>query len=197
MRRAFLRCLFAVGAALGLLAGLPTTGLARDNYVLTGQIEIRIVGANGQARDFLAISPTDRQGASTLIDWLASAPSSERTGTDLLAGLPHYRLGIGRLGYGGGTTVWPRLPETTLAYYVGDSHHAFAVLDGAQFRADSAVELPADVTAMIDGHLDGLPPLNAEIGSGVSTAPWGMVLGAFLLALLVVVVWEDRRRWVG
>src|SRR5437773_12568557 len=52
--------LLAVG--FGWLAALPAAASAIDPY--QGPLEIRIFGANGVARDFIARSPEDRRGRS-------------------------------------------------------------------------------------------------------------------------------------
>ena len=65
MRRALARVVAAIPIAIGLssLASLPA--LARDYF--SGPLEIRIIGADDEIRDFMAVSSEDRLAASELL----------------------------------------------------------------------------------------------------------------------------------
>jgi hypothetical protein len=112
-------------AAAGLLAiGLaPLTALpaaAKDTYPFFGPLEIRIVGANGDLRDFVALSAEDRRGASLLVAQLSSAMHEASQPVErAAAGLPHYEIGVSHLGMTYVTTPWARMTETRFLYYPG------------------------------------------------------------------------------
>jgi len=186
----------AVGAT-----ALPAA--ARDTYFLSGPIEIRLVGAAGQARDFLVISPDDRRAASSLLQQVRDhgmQPPAEPI-AEMAWSLPHYQLGIGQLGYNDGV-IWPRLPETTFIYYPGGTGQSFLMLDskGRNLETDGWwVATSPDVAAMLQRHVGGLAPIGTVdvLPQTSATFPWGLVVGAIVLSGLSMILVEDRRRWRG
>jgi hypothetical protein len=67
------RCGAAILLALGLATMNAVPAAAKDTYAFYGPLEIRIVGAKGAMRDFVALSTADRRGASALVTELAGA----------------------------------------------------------------------------------------------------------------------------
>jgi len=181
--------------------GTALPAAARDTYSLSGPIEIRLVGAAGQARDFLVVSSEDRRAASSLLQQVrvhGLQPPAEPI-AEMAWSLPHYRLGIGQLGYNDGV-VWPRLPETTFVYYPGGAGKSFLMLDsnGRSLETDGWwLETSPDVAAMLQRHVDGLAPIGsvAVVTPTSSTSPWGLVVGGIVLSGLSLILIEDRRRW--
>lgn len=171
---------------------------ARDFFA--GPLQIRIVGANGESRGFLAVSDADRQAALALVKELTTklrAPAQPIE--EAAATLPHYQLKLGQLGFNY-VELLPLTADTTMIYYPGGDGQSFLMLDsrGRTPATDEWwIEPSPAITGMIDRHLDGLLPIGAPASSaGTSTAPWGVLIGAVLLAGLTLVLWEDRRRWL-
>ena len=174
---------------------------AKDTYPFYGPLEVRIVGANGEMRAFIALSREDTQGASALVKQVTSAmqgpagPIEEAAPT-----LPHYRIGISHMAVSYPTRPWARMPETDFIYYPGDDGVSFLMV--AYGRNDATLQqrwiAPAPtVSAMIQRHLKGLAPIGSGVPSvaGATTPPWELIIGAALLAGLSVLFVEDRRRW--
>src|SRR5712691_3846585 len=201
VRRASRRCGCAALMAIGLagLTAVPTA--ATDTYPSFGPLEIRIFGANGGVRDFLARSAEDRRGAIALVDQIAGAIQGPAQPIEEAAVmLPHYRIGVSHLGLTYVTTPWARLSETSFIYFPGGQAASFMVVEFSQGQA--ALEqrwiLPApEVAALLERHLPGLRPIGLGPATrGTATAPWNMALGAVLLAEISLRLFVDRRRSV-
>jgi len=193
---------FAAGTllAIGLASLTAVPVAAKDTYPFFGQLEIRIVGANGDLRDFIALSTADRLGANLLVEQVtdamrgASQPIESAT-----AALPHYQIGVSHLGMTYVTTPWARMTETSFSYYPGGEGTTYLLvrfsLGTAAAEERWVIPSPA-VAAMIDQHARGLAPIGSEAGTpGGGPATWGIAVGATLLAGLTLVLIEDRRRW--
>ncbi len=175
--------LLAVG--FGWLTALPAAASAIDPY--QGPLEIRIFGANGVARDFIARSPEDRRGAVALVNQIDGAIQGPTQAIEESAVmLPHYRIGVSHVGPTYVTTPWARLSETSFIYFPGLQANNFMVVEFTQGRA--ALEqrwiLPApEVAALLERHLLGLPPIGSEVSSeAADSPPWGMAIGVVLVA---------------
>ena len=198
MRRALLRCIASALLAVSLVGLSSLTALAAHPASPSGPLEIRIVGANG-LRDFIALSPEDRRGATALLNQVAGAmdgpaqPIEEAAAT-----LPHYRIVVRRLGPSYFVNPWPRPTETSFIYYPGGEGTSFLMVEFSQ--SDAALEqrwmLPSpEVSALLERHLQGLPPIGSELPHETNrAAPWGMAIGVVLLAALGALLVEDRRR---
>ncbi len=197
MRRVFAALLLSVGA----LALTASPAAAEASYPFYGPLEVRIVGANGEMRAFIALSREDRQGASALVRQITSAmqgpagPIEEAGPT-----LPRYRIGIRHLAVSYPTMPWARMPQTEFIYYPGGGGVSFLMVEFS--REDATLQqrwiAPAPtVSAMIQRHLKGLAPIGSGVPSaeGASTPPWELVIGAIVLAAVSVLFLEDRRRW--
>jgi len=199
VRRALLRCIASSLLAVSLLGLSSLTALAAHPVSPSGPLEIRIVGANG-LRDFIALSPEDRRGATALLNQVAGAmegpaqPIEEAAAT-----LPHYRIVVRRLAPSYVMNPWPRPTETSFIYYPGGEGTSFLMVEFSQ--GDAALEqrwmLPSpEVSALLDRHLLGLPPIGSEVSNEATSAvPWGMAIGVVVLAALGAILFEDRRRW--
>jgi hypothetical protein len=184
------------------LAGLTAVpAAATETYPSFGPLEIRIFGANGDVRDFLARSAEDRRGAIALVDQIAGAIQGPAQPIEEAAVmLPHYRIGVSHLGLTYVTTPWARLSETSFIYFPGGQAASFMVVEFSQGQA--ALEqrwiLPApEVAALLERHLQGLRPIGlGPAARGAATAPWNMALGAVLLAGISLRLFVDRRRSV-
>ena len=175
------------------------TALAAPPASPSGTIEVRLIGANG-LRDFIAVSPEDRRGATALMNQVAGAmegpaqPIEEASAT-----LPHYRIVIRRLAPSYFMNPWPRPTQTSFIYYPGGVGTSFLMVEFSQ--GDAALEqrwmLPSpEVSALLGRHLKGLPPIGSALPDETnSAAPWGMAIGVVLLAALGALLIEDRRPW--
>jgi hypothetical protein len=193
---------FAAGILLGIglasLMAVPAT--AKDTYPFFGPFEIRIIGANGDLRDFVALSAEDRRGANLLVQQLTTAMQGEAQPIESAAAtLPHYQIGVSHLGMTYVTTPWARMSEASFSYYPGGEGTTYILVRFSQGNAAAetrwVIPSPA-VATMIDQHARDLAP----IGSGPATggggsAAWGIAVGAALLASLSLLLIEDRRRW--
>jgi hypothetical protein len=192
-----------IGAAmllgLGLAALTAAPAAAKDTYVFYGPLEIRIVGANGELRDFVALSTPDRLGASALVAQLADAMQGPSQPIDRPPALPHYRIGVSHFGVPYVTTPWARMSETSFIYYPGDEASRFLLVEFRQ--GDAALQqrwMPPSpvVAALLARHLEGLSPIETETpASAGATGSWGIVIGAIVLTILTWMLFEDRRRW--
>ena len=186
---------------IGSLALTTRPVAAKDIYPFYGPLEIRIVGAHGEARAFIALAPEDTHGASELVKQITGAmqgpaqPIEEAAAT-----LPHYRIGISHMAVSYPTMPWAQRSETTFIYYPGGDGASFLMVEFSQ--SDTAlqerwVEPAPAVTAMIQRHLKGLAPIGsgAPEVEGASTPPWRLIVGAVLMTGLSILFIEDRRRW--
>ena len=197
MRRLAAATLLCIGS-LGLTA---SQAAAKDIYPFYGPLEVRIVGANGDVRAFIALSREDTQGAAELVNQITGAmnwpaePIEEAATT-----LPHYRIGISHLAMNYPTMPWARMSETDFIYYPGGDGASFLMVEFSQGDAtlqERWLEPAPLVSAMIQRHLKGLAPIGSGAAEteGAATPPWGLIVGAALLAGLSILFVEDRRRW--
>lgn len=187
--------------AIGL-AGLTAVPSEAGSIGLDlGPLEIRIFGANGAVRDFLARSAEDQVGAEALVNQIDGAIQGPAQLIDEAAVmLPHYRIEVSRLGPTYVTAPWARLSETSFIYFPGGQAAGFMVVEFTQGQAalDQRWILPVpEVAALLERHLQGLPPIGLGPGPRVTaSAPWDMALGAVLLAGISLRLFVDRRRSV-
>ena len=182
---------------LGWLTVQPVA--ASDGAVLSGPLEIRIIGANG-LRTFVALSPEDRRGAAALLNQVGGALEGPAQPIEEAAAmLPHYRVVVRRLPPSYLTGSWPRPTETSFIYYTGVEGTSFLMVEFSQ--SDAALEdrwmLPSpEVSALLERHLKGLLPIGTEPSAeSTSAPPWGMAIGVVLLAAFGAMLFEERRRW--
>src|SRR5438132_5912469 len=185
--------------AIGLAGLAAVSAAASNSYPSSGPLEIRIFGANGDVRDFLARSAEDRRGALALVNQIAGAIQGQAQPIEEAAVmLPHYRIGVSHLGLTYLTTPWARGSETSLIYLPGGQGASFLVVEFGQGRAalDQRWILPdPEVTALLQRHVQGLVPIGLQPASRITaTAPW-TVLGVLLLAGISLRLFDDRRRW--
>jgi len=179
------------------MTALPAA--AKDTYAFYGPLDIRIVGANGAMRDFVALSSVDRRGASALVKELAGAMQGPALPSDGPPALPYYRIGVSHLGLTDVTMPWAFVSGTSFIYSPGDASRTFLTVE---FRQGDAVwqqrwiEPSPEVTSLLTRHLQGLSPIGTEASPAqTATDPWGIAIGAMLLAVLSLMLVEDRRRW--
>ena len=186
--------------AIGLagLTAVPAGATGRN--LQWGPMEIRILGANGAVRDFLARSAEDRLGADALINQIDGAIQGQVQPIDEAAVmLPHYRIEVGHLGPTYVTAPWDRLSQTSFIYFPAANAASFMVVEFA--RGQSALDqrwiLPApEVAALLERHLQGLRPIGLEpAAQSTTTAPWNIAAGAALLGAISLRLFADRRRW--
>ena len=200
MRPISQRCGAAILLALGLATMTAVPAAAKDTYAFYGPLEIRIVGANGAMRDFVALSSTDRRGASALVKELAGAMQAPALPNDGPAAMPYYRIGVSHLGLTDVTMPWARLLDTSFIYSPGgDTSRTFLVVEFRQ--GDAAlqqrwIEPSPEVASLLARHLQGLAAIGTETSAPTATTdPWGIAIGAMVLAVLSLMLLEDRRRW--
>ena len=194
------RWLAGATIALGLAGVTAIPAAAKDTYPFFGPLGIQIVGADGDIRQFLALSAEDRSGAATLVRQLTNAFQGEGNPVDTnLPALPHYRIGVSHLGLNAPTMPWSRASQTTFFYYPGGDGPSVLV---AEFSQDNdalqarSIQTPPDVAALIQRHLVGLAPLaGGEPAKLPEEIPWSILAGAALLAIIIAILAEDRRRW--
>lgn len=197
MRRLLAAALLSVGSLV--LTANPAA--AKDSAPFYGPLEVRIVGANGQIQTFIARSQEDAQGADELVKQISggmhepAGPIEEAAMT-----LPHYRVGITHLAVSYPTMPWARMPETEFIYYPGGDGSSFLMVEFSPENAvlqERWIEPAPAVKAMLQRHLNGLPPIGSGLPSvePASSPPWGVALGVVLLAALSMLFFEDRRRW--
>jgi hypothetical protein len=186
--------------AIGLAGLTAVPAGAGDINRHLGPLEIRIFGASGAMRDFLARSAQDRLGADALMHQIDGAIQGPAQPIDEAAVmLPHYRIEVSHLGPTYVTAPWARLSQTSFIYFPGGQAAGFMVVEFTQ--GQTALEqrwiLPApEVAALLERHLQGLPPIGLEPAArATATAPWNIALGAVLLAAISLRMFEDRRRW--
>jgi hypothetical protein len=181
------------------LAALTAVPAAASESPL-GPLEIRIFGANGDLRDFLARSAEDQRAAVALLNQIdAAIQGPARPIEEAAVMLPHYRIEVSHLGPTYVTAPWARLSETSFIYFPGGEANSFMVVEFTQGR--DALEqrwiLPApEVAALLGRHLLGLRPIGLEPAvRTMATVPWNMALGAVVIAAISLRLLGDRRRW--
>jgi hypothetical protein len=201
VRRVWRRLAASSLLAIGLASLTAAPAAAKDTYPFFGPLEIRIVGANGDLRDFIALSAEDRRGANLLVAQVTTAMNEASQPVEsAAAGLPHYQIGVSHLGMTYVTTPWARMTETSFSYYPGGEGPTYLLLRFTRGNAAAeehwVIPSPA-VAAMIDQHARGLAPIGAETAAaaGGGSGNWGIAVGAALLAGFTLVLIEDRRRW--
>ena len=199
MRPIWYRYGAAILLGLGLAAATAVPVAAKDTYAFYGPLEIRIVGANGELRDFVALSTADRRGASALANQLALAMQGAVLPIDAPPARPHYRIGVSHLGLTYVTTPWARLSDSSFVYYPGGASSSVLMVEFRQ--GDSGLrqgwlEASPEVAGLLARHLEGMSPIGTEASATrFTTVPWGIAMGAMVLAVLGVTLVEDRRRW--
>jgi len=185
--------------AIGLAGLTAVPGAAVDRFPSSGPLEIRIFGANGVMRDFVAQSAMDRRGALALVNQIGGAVEGPAQPIEESAVmLPHYRVDVSHLGPAYVTAPWARVLETSFIYFPGGQDNSFMVVEFTNGHA--ALEqrwiLPdPDVGALLDRHLEGLtaiglkPPLLAT-----ATAPWNAALGFVVLVAIGLRLFAERPR---
>jgi hypothetical protein len=186
--------------AIGLVGVTAVPAAANDTFPSRGPLEIRISGANGGVRDFLAQSADDRRGASALINQIADAIEGPADAIEESAVmLPHYRIEVSHLGPAYVTAPWARRSDTSFIYLPGGQDASFMVVEFTQGQAarDQRWILPApEVAALLQRHLRGLRPIGLEPAArATTTPPWNVAVGALLLAGISLRLMDDRRRW--
>ena len=172
---------------------------AKDTYAFYGPLEIRIVGANGAMTDFVALSTADRRGASALVKELAGAIQRPALPSDGPRAMPYYRIGVSHLGLTSVTMPWARLSDTSFIYSPGDASRSFLLVEFRQ--GDAAlqqrwIEPSTEVASLLARHLHGLTAIGTQTPAHTATTdPWGIAIGAMVLAVLGLMLVEDRRRW--
>jgi hypothetical protein len=186
--------------AIGLAGVTAVPAAANDTFPSRGPLEIRISGANGGVRDFLARSADDRRGASALINQIADAIEGPADAIEESAVmLPHYRIEVSHLGPAYVTAPWARRSDVSFIYLPGGQDASFMVVEFTQGQAarDQRWILPApEVAALLQRHLRGLRPIGLETAvRATTTPPWNVAVGALLLAGISLRLMDDRRRW--
>ena len=186
--------------AIGLAGLTAVPAAAGAPSPSSGPLEIRIFGANGSVRDFVARSAQDQRGALALVNQIGSAIEGPAQAIEESAVmLPHYRIDVSHLGPAYVTAPWVRVLETSFIYFPGGMDNSFMVVEFTNGHA--ALEqrwiLPdPDVAALLDRHLEGLAPIGLDAAvRATPSAPWNLALGAGLLAAISLRLLADRRRW--
>jgi hypothetical protein len=200
--RGYRRFLAAILMAFGFATVTAVPASARDFF--TSSLEIRISGANQESRDFIAVASEDRRGADELLRQIGGAMHGPAHFIEEAAAtLPHYRVALIQLAFGSFATFWPRTPGLTFVYYPGGAGASFLMVEyseGNTALEDRWIEPAPAVKTMFQRHLQGLRPISLALQTeaadrGAVTAPWGVAVGAVLLAALATMLFEDRRRW--
>lgn len=190
----------ALTTTLAAVSALPAG--AKDTYPFFGPLEIRITGVNGALREFIALSADDTSGANALVKQIAGAmeapavPIQQASST-----LPHYRIDLSHLAMTPVTLPWASRAGTRFIYHLGAAGSARFLM--VEFSSDSAglqdrwIVPSSQVSAMLDRHLEGLPPMGADLVAPPQFAgsSWGLVVAALVLVGLTLLLMEDRRRW--
>jgi hypothetical protein len=193
------RCGAAILLVLGLATMTAVPAAAKDTYAFYGPLEIRIVGANGAMTDFVALSTADRRGASALVRELAGAIQGPALTSDGPPAMPYYRIGVSHLGLTNVTMPWARLSDTSFIYSPGDASSSFLLVEFRQ--GDAAlqqrwIEPSPEVASLLVRHLQGLTAIGTQTSAPTATTdPWGIAIAAMVLAVLSLMLVEDRRRW--
>jgi hypothetical protein len=193
----------ALASSLAIATGSPAA--ARDLYPFFGPLEIRITGANGELRSFIALSPDDTGAANALVRQITGAMQAPgptaRDSARAATTLPHYQIGVSHLAEMPVTLPWASHPTTRFVYYPGQSGSIkFLMVEFSSADAglqDRWVVPSAQVAGMLDRHLQGLLPMGTDLTAVESTGspPWGLWVAACVLIGLTLLLVEDRRRW--
>jgi hypothetical protein len=193
------RCAAAILLALGLVTLTAVPAAAKDTYAFYGPLEIRIVGANGAMRDFVALSTADRSGASALVKELAGAMQSPALPIEEPPATPYYRIGVSHLGLTYVTMPWARLSDTSFIYYPGDVSRTLLMVEFRQGNAalrQRWLTPSPEVATLLGRHLQGMSPIGMEGPANTTTTdPWEIAIGAMVLAVFSLMLVEDRQRW--
>jgi hypothetical protein len=186
--------------AIGLAALSAAPAAASDAFTSRDPLEIRIYGANGGMRDFVARSAEDRRGATALVNQIADAIEGRaRPIEESAVMLPHYRIEVSHLGPAYVTAPWARLSETSFVYLPDGQYASFMVVEftRGQSARDQRWILPdLEVDALLKRHLHGLRPIGPEPAArATTTGPWNIAIGAVLLAGISLRLFVDRWRW--
>jgi hypothetical protein len=178
---------------------MPVPAAAGDRSPYRGPLEIRIFGADGAVRDFLARSAPDQRGAVALVNQIDGAiEGMPRAIEESAVMLPHYRIEVSQLGPAYVTAPWARLSETSFIYFPGGADNSFMVVEYAHGRTalDQRWVLPdPEVAALLGRHLDGLRPIGLEPPTRRdATVPWNLMIGTMALAGIALRLLADRRR---
>jgi hypothetical protein len=200
VRRLWCRCGSAALLAIGLAGLTAVPAAASDSSPFFGPLELRIFGASGDLRDFIARSAEDQRGAAALVDQIAGAIQGPAKPIEEAAiMLPHYRIGVSHLAPTYVTTPWARVSETSFIYFPSEKGPSFLVVAFA--RGDASVEqrwiAPSpEVAALLQRHLQGLPAIGMPPRArGTTTEPWSIALAAILFATLSLILLSDHRSW--
>lgn len=185
--------------AIGLAGLTAVPGAAADRLPSSAPLEIRILGANGVVRDFVARSAMDRRGALALvnqIDGAVEGPAQPIEESAVM--LPHYRVDVSHLAPAYVTAPWARVLETSFIYFPGGQDNSFMVVEFTNGHA--ALEqrwiLPdPDVGALLDRHLEGLTAIGLEPPRrATAAAPWNAALGLVVLVAIGLRLFAERPR---
>jgi hypothetical protein len=113
--------------------------------------------------------------------------------------MPYYRIGVSHLGLTFVTMPWARLSDTSFIYSQGDASSTFLMVEFRQ--GDAAlqqrwIEPSPEVASLLARHVQGLSAIGTEtFAASTTTDPWGIAIGAMVLAAVSLMLVEDRRRW--
>lgn len=194
------RWLASATIALGLAAVTTIPAAAKDTYALFGPLEVQILGAGGDIRQFTAMSSDDRIAATMLVAQLDHAIQGEGRAVGAPStDLPHYRIGVSHLGLSYPTMPWSLVRDPSFAYYPGGDGPSYLYVEfgGRGTGLERRTIRPSpEVASMLERHLAGLSPISgSEPAAGAGDGSWGLIVGALLLAIVVAMLAEDRRRW--
>jgi hypothetical protein len=178
---------------------------AENSSIQAAQFELRIAGANGQ-HDVLIRSPEDRRGAASLAGQLAAATVGALSAVEAAGPmLPHYRVGLRHVSLSYAAAPWTVANEVRFTYYPGRPGHEFLLVAFARADVQEERWIAPDsaVTAMLTRHAQGLSPIVGPVagpaagraaGLGTAASGWPTIAGIGLIAALVLLLFEDRRR---
>jgi hypothetical protein len=147
----------------------------------------------------LALGLASMTAAPAAAKELAGAVQGPALPIDGPPGMPHYRIGVSHLGLTYVTMPWARFSDTSVIYYPGEASRTFLL---AEFRQGDAplqqrlIQPSPEVASLLARHLQGIAPLGTEApANSAPTDPWEFAIGAMVLAVLSLLLVEDRRRW--
>jgi len=159
------------------------------------------MGANGDLRAFIALSPDDSSGARALVKQISGAMQAPAEAIQEAATtLPHYEIQVTHLAVVPVTLPWARQSETRFVYYPGTPGSIKFLM--VEFSSDDTLQdrwvVPStQVAAMLDRHLQGLLPMGTDLTpvESAGSPPWGLWVAAIVIIGLTLLFIEDRRRW--